>query len=132
VKKPDADYTIYVSEDKDKLLGYIVLRTIEDNDLRIGWIADMLTSSRDSPASMDLITKAVQYFKVMGIDMVLCVMPPKAYIATSLRKHGFLMISKWRRYKFQIFCEIIIPKYPESLLHNPDNWYLTRGDSDLI
>ncbi len=132
VKKPDADYTIYISEDRDKLLGYIVLRTIVDNGLRIGWIVDILTSYKDNPASIDLLTKAVQYFKAIGIDMVLCVMPPKAYLAASLIKHGFLMISKWRRHKYQIFCEVIIPKYPESLLHNPDNWYLTRGDSDLI
>jgi hypothetical protein len=132
VKKPDADYTIYVSEQDDQLLGYIVLRSVEDNGLKVGWIADILTCSRDTLAAMDLITKAIQHFEAKGEDMILCVMPPRAYLAPRLRKCGFFNVSKLRRGKERINCREFTAKYPESFLHNPNNWFLTRGDSDLI
>jgi hypothetical protein len=132
IKKPDADYTIYVSEDGDRLLGYIVLRIIQNNGLTVGWIVDILTNSKDSPAGMDLIGKAIQYYRMVDTDIIWCVMPPKAYFAPVLRKFGFLMISKLRRGKERINCRTFTTKYPDSFLHNPDNWYVTRGDSDLI
>jgi hypothetical protein len=132
IEKSDADYIIYVSEDRDKLLGYIVLRNVEDKGLQIGWIADILTSSKSSPASMDLLAKAVQYFKNIGIDVVLCVMPPKAYLINSLRKHIFFPISRFRKKIDAIRIRLLKPEYSDSVIYNPDNWYLTRGDSDLI
>ncbi len=132
VKKPDADYTIYISEDDNQLLGYVVLRNLEDNGLRIGWIADMLTSSKDSPASMDLITRAIQYFRITGMDVALCVMPPKVYLKNSLGKCGFLFVSRLRKKMNAIRIRLLKPEYNDSLVNNPNNWYLTRGDSDLI
>ncbi len=132
IKKPNADYTIYVSENRGQLLGYIVLRVIQNNGLTVGWIVDILTNSKDSPAGMDLIGKAIQYFRMVDTDIIWCAMPPKAYLAPVLRKFGFLMISKLRRGKERINCRTFTTKYPDSFLHNPNNWYLTRGDSDLI
>jgi len=132
VKKPDADYTIYISENDNQLLGYVVLRNLEDNGLRIGWIADMLTSSKDSPASMDLIAEAVKYFKMEKVDAILCVLPQKAYLTYHLQKHGFTLYSRWSRSRYTINYDLFEITYPESTLVNPNNWYLTRGDSDLI
>ena len=132
VKKPDADYTIYISEDEGQLLGYIVLRIIQNNGLTVGWIADVLTNSKDSPAGMDLMCKAIQYFRMVDTDIIWCAMPPKAYLAPVLRKFGFLRVSKLRRGKERINCRTFTTKYSDSFLHNPNNWYLTRGDSDLI
>ncbi len=132
IKKPDANYTIFISEDEGQLLGYIVLRIIEDNGLRIGWIADILTNSRDTPAVMDLIAKGTRYFNNIDMDVVLCVMPPKGYIAPSLKKIGFFTIPRWRKMVYPICIRPYMEEYPKSQLLNPNNWYLTRGDSDLI
>jgi GNAT superfamily N-acetyltransferase len=132
IKRPDADYTIYISEQEDQLLGYIVLRTTEENGLKSGWIADILTKDKKDPAAMDLIAKTVQHFKATDTDIILCVMPPKAYLTPILRKHGFILISKWIGSKYPIDYDPFEPTYPETMLTNPNNWYITRGDSDLI
>ncbi len=132
IKKPDAEYTIYISEQSNQLLGYVVLRIIEDNGLKTGWIADILTSAKNSLAAMDLIAKAIHHCKAMGVDMIMCVMPPKAYLAPTLRKHGFSYSYKLLRKLNPIRIAPILPKHPEVILVNPSNWYLTRGDSDLI
>ncbi len=132
IKKPGTEYTIYIAEQDIQLRGYIILRIVEENGLRIGWIVDILTRSKHSLVMMDLIGKAIQYFRMLKIDVILCVIPPSTYLATSIKKFGFLMLSRWRRQEFQIVCVVITPKYHESLLYNPNHWYLTRGDSDLV
>jgi GNAT superfamily N-acetyltransferase len=131
-KKPDADYIIYVSEQGNRLLGYIVLRDIEDKDLKIGWIADILTRHKDTPALMDLVTKAILHFRTQGSDMVLCVMPPRAYLVPSLQKHGFIFISKWRRRISTVRIRESVPNNDKLQLYNSNDWFLTWGDSDLI
>jgi hypothetical protein len=132
IAKPDADYTIYISEQDNQLLGYIVLRTIMDNSIKIGWIADILTNSRETTASTDLISRAIQHFTSAGVDLILCVMPPKAYLIPSLRRFGFLYASRWQNNKDCVNCRSITSKFSETLLHKSEDWFLTRGDSDLI
>jgi GNAT superfamily N-acetyltransferase len=132
IKRPDAGYTLYISEHEGQLLGYIVLRSIEDNGLKVGWIVDILTGSTDTAASMDLVNQAIRHFKMLKGDIIMCALPPNTYIALSLRKQGFFMVSKLRRSKEQIICRTFTSKYPESLLLTASNWFLTCGDSDFV
>jgi hypothetical protein len=132
VKRPDADYTIYISEKGDQLVGYIVLRSIEDNKLKTGFIMDLFTNTEDSTSAMDLLNKAQQHFNNTGDDMILCIMPPKAYLAPSLRKNGFLMVSRWTRKETAIRIRQISEGDLKYADFNPDDWYLTQGDSDTL
>ena len=132
IKRPDANYTIYISEQGNQLLGYIVVRIIEDNGLQIGWITDILTSSKETPASTDLIWRAIQYFRSNEVDLVLCTLPSRAYLAHSLRRQGFLFASRWQKAISAVTVKLITPKYDESFITNPHSWYITRGDTDLI
>ncbi len=132
VKKPDAEYTIYISEDDEQLLGYIILRNVKYNGIKIGWVCDMMTISKESSAAMDLITKAIQHFKTEITDIILFTLPQKTNQVLSLHKHGFIFASRWQRGLNPITISPIASAYPESFLLNPNNWYLTRGDSDLI
>ncbi len=132
VKKPDASYTIYISEQDGQLLGFIVLKVARNNGLQMGWIADVLTHSKDTPAISDLIAKAIQHFKMVGADIISCTLPLKTYLTSSLRRFGFLFASRWQRGINPITISPITSVYPVSFLLNPNNWFITRGDSDLI
>jgi hypothetical protein len=132
IKRPDANYTIYISEQNGRLLGFVVLRVTQNNGLQMGWIADILTHSPDMQIVSDLIDQAVKYFKMLGVDTIMCTLPLKTYLTSSLRRFGFLFASKWQRGINPITISPITSAYPESFLLNPNNWYLTRGDSDLI
>jgi GNAT superfamily N-acetyltransferase len=131
-KRPDANYTIYVSEQDGQLLGYIVLRSIKDNGFSNGWIADILVTSCNTPAAMDLITMAIQYFIAKDIDIIRCIMPPRIYLARILKNQGFLLMSKWTNREIAIRIRELTESNLKPSLLSSENWYLTRGDSDLI
>jgi GNAT superfamily N-acetyltransferase len=130
-KKPKAKYTVFVAEETDRILGYVVLR-IEDIK-RLGYVVDLLAYTDRKSAIQSLILKAVEYFKKENVNLVICWMPnsnsnTKVFYRI-LNAQGFVRLFGRST---PLIARVNVSNLPEEYLRNPKNWYVTIGDSDYI
>lgn len=120
-------YVIFVAKRKESILGYIVLRHLERNSLRRGYIVDMLTKADDKETIDALIFRAVSFFKENKCDMAECfILTSKRSHSWSLRRNGFIF-KKVRSY----FCTYSKDEKSRAIITNPGNWYITASDPDF-
>ena len=132
-EKPSHDYVILTAEEEHDLLGYVVLRCMEDFSLQMGFIVDILTTPKETRACTDLITAAVDYFELRKMDIVSCLMLPSAAYSRSLTEMGFMMAPK-RLLPQRMYLGVctFTSEYPAAFLAEPRNWFITWGDHDYI
>lgn len=125
---PDEKYAIYIARRNGKISGYIILRNEDKGGLKYGYIVDILTMSDDKELLQYLIQKAVELFKIKGVDLITCLISPCNRVHLGiLKRNGFFFkeyITKFMGYTNSL-------QLPEKDLKNPCNWFISRGDSDI-
>jgi len=133
VEKPANDYVILITEKGNDLLGYIVLRCMEEFGLRVGFIVDIFTIPEETGVSVDLISEAVKYFELKQMDMVGCLMLPNVRYGHSLKQAGFIKApSKLLPQDMYLGVRPISSQYPVTFFIDPNNWFINWSDHDVV
>lgn len=141
---PENEYSIYLALERQKILGYCVLREMQEGNLSIGRIADIIGFEDHLNVVGHLIQKALTCFKEHNLDIAQSSISEKHPYKPIFRKAGFI---PYPRPKFALGCAINLPgtiiegeaAYSEALLlsQNPflkkkSNWFMMLGDFDWI
>ena len=123
-----SNYTIYIADGKESLLGYVVLRETIEDGLRRGTIVDII--AYHDKVFENLIQRAIEFFKEKNVDFVQCWLMPNHRYCKILRHMGFIA---WRSRQ----ALIVRANPPEAsgapiLPTDSSRWFITYGDSDHI
>jgi GNAT superfamily N-acetyltransferase len=130
---PGREYRALVAERGDEILGYMILRCMEQFDLRGGMIVDLGALPDREPVLDALLAEAEKFFREQQMDLVACLINGDDKLVKRLRKHGFLPIARKLGFKEWHFeCRLNSPTLAKEFFGEPANWFLTFGDTDII
>jgi len=119
-------YNIYIAEEEDTLLGYIIttVRNLSYN-IRNGIIVDIVSINSNINITNMLFEMALKSFIDQGVDIVSCNLSNKLYI-NLFKKIGFIQSP------IRITSRILF-KFNKNLYSGTDlDWFVTQGDSNVI
>lgn len=130
-EKPSENYTVFIAESGEKLLGFIVVKCMERFGLQSGFIMDMVVIPEELRVSTDLVSAAVNYCEMKRMDMVGCLMLPGVSFSRTLKQAGFVSLPK-RLLPQGMYLGVcnFTSQYPTTYLADPGNWFITWGDHD--
>ena len=129
VDVPNVEYTIYLAEEGGEICGYIVLRCAKQDQLS-GHIIDIIAPLDRPEVFHSLLSKAIEYFKEEGVDVIFCKMIADKIFYKIFRENGF--VSSRFIIKSKFIVRINSPKISETYLKDKKNWFIQVGDSDFI
>lgn len=130
VAKPGERYVIFVAEQDQSLLGYIVGKMIEENGGRAGLLMDLLTVAH-GPARVDdlLVRRLFRHFVTLRVDYALAWMLPHDRLYPALLRQA--MREREEFPKAHMIYVITSPGKPdETVIRDVRNWHVTLGDAD--
>jgi GNAT superfamily N-acetyltransferase len=125
VDAPNADYTIYIAEEDDKISGYIVLGCRNENSLMWGHIEDIIALTGRSDIIQCLIAKAIEYFRDAKVDAIFSKMIANEVYRKRFLRNGFI---PHFRFKGRFITYNASTELSGEYLKNPDNWFIQQGD----
>jgi GNAT superfamily N-acetyltransferase len=130
-RKPNVKYTVLLAEKNSEILGYIVLRSISQENLRLGYIVDILASLDEKVVIQSLILKSIEHFRKENVDSIFCSMLNNNLAAGTyyniLRYNGFIPVSS-----NPLIARVNSPELSKKSVGDSTKWYITIGDSDDI
>lgn len=132
-ENPTEDYTIFVARRDQEIVGYVVLKCETRFGLEIGFIVDLLTLPDELDIGNGLVSRAVEYFLSKNSDLVGCLMLERAPLARSLRENGFVLLPD-RLFPQELHLSVrrLSEEYTDQFITNPQNWFVTWGDHDVV
>lgn len=132
-QKPEDEYVVFTIKNYKKLKGYIILKIEEKFNLKIGLIMDILTDPSCEAYHEYLINHALFFFKKKKVGIISIIMFPQWRFYKSLKRNLFMKMLKI------FFPEEIYfgarknnDELDIQLVEDPNNWYLTWGDTDVV
>lgn len=133
--KPGSKYTVYLIEEKSAIMGYIVLMSRDEKAMRVGYIVDIVCSTGRMSAAKLMILKALEHFTEENVDLVRTWMMDTSPIARKysaiLRANGFISPSRLIN-RPQLIARTNSPRFSKAVIGDPENWFVTLGDSDCV
>ena len=130
VDVPDINYTIYLAEEGEEICGYVVLRSVKEQNLISGYIFDIVAPLNRTEVIHCLLSKAIKHFEEEKVDVIFCKLIANKIFYKIFRKNGFISS---RFIKGGRFCAYTShPKISETYLKDKKNWFIQIGDSDFI
>ena len=131
-RNPLRGYRAVAFEEEDQLVAYAVVRCMEQFGLRGGMITDVVGRPGRDDAVQAVLAAAEEYFVKEEMDLSACLMHGDRRITRLLRRKGFLLAPK-RSFKEWYFCvRVNSDSVRPDLAHDPDSWYVTFGDTDVV
>jgi len=125
---PGVNYQIYLAEKMGQICGYLVLRCVEQEQVKRSVIFDALAQSVETAEY--LVSKVLERCRQEEVDIVSCSMiASKAYLKV-FRKNGFIYVPFVKGMRFCAYSSSSCVS--KEFLKNPENWFVQRGDSDII
>lgn len=124
---PGREYRIIIAQKNSKILGYIILREMPRMNLQFGLIVDILTYRRDHHTRWILLAKAVEYFKMKGVDLVGCMIQDDEY-QQDLKALGFIKSLE----KYYFIIHLNTNQFEREVIAVPKKWFISWGDLDTI
>jgi len=126
---PDVKYTIYLAEVSGEVWGYIVLRCIETEDIKSGFILDLVTPLNQEGIIQSLVSTAIEYFKQEKADIIYCRMLGDRKYYKVFKENGFIYSLFRLRSRFAAYSD---KQALQIYLKNPKYWFIQIGDSDFL
>jgi len=128
---PCRDYTFLRADDKGETIGFCVVRIKEVEGVKNGMIADFVVSPGRKDAAVALIKKSIGYFAENDAELCGTLMLAHTEESKYLKRIGFVQCP--RKFLPQPFPLIVksLNKHSERL-SNPQNWFITMGDYDVV
>ena len=130
-RTPLRRYRIFAAEQNGKLICYMVLRSMEFFDLKVGAVVDLFPIHADKKIIKALFHQAQALFQQEGMDLLVFMIPPQFSKAIKglrfLKIPDFLNLKRWYvglRYQGSRFTQDFLLKI--------ENWFLTFGDTDIV
>lgn len=125
VEKPENEYAIFLARRQQEIVGFIVLKIVINN-MKRGFIVDLLTLPDEDSVAEVLINRAVEYFRGEEADLLLCLMFQDTTYYRVLRKLGFT-----HRYSgIQLNVRVFDTDISKEFIGDSGNWYFVFGDTD--
>jgi len=128
VAVPDVNYLIYIAEEAGQICGYLVLRCLQQNELKTGIIFDILAQSEE--IAQCLISKAVERCEQERVDFINGSMIANKIYLKALRRNSFIAIPFIKGSNFCAYSSS--PHISKDFLKYPGNWLVQLGDSDTV
>lgn len=130
---PFRDYQFFILEEKEQLLGYIVLRYMEEFGLKGGMIVDFLVHPKRPEAFEALVSACLYYSTEQEMDLVACILHGNRALLKRLQKLRFIKVPRFLEPKKWYFTvRQNNTRYSADLINSPHSWFLTFGDTDVI
>ncbi len=123
LRHPTRHYVIYRALHGGEMKGYIVLRKVELLKLNSSVIVDLL--ALDDQTLSELLEKGIEHSRQEGADLLGFMVPKPHVYHRTLRKRGFLPSLK-------AFHFLVYSRGKERFFFDPEEWYVTWGDTDVI
>lgn len=128
-RHPGLDYAKFAAVLDGRLVGYIVCRIREEGRRKRGYICDILAlPEMEKWIIPELLKNAIDHCDSEGADSVTCWALPHAHLFRQLKRRGFIA----RPSEINLVARLLSEKVSKDDLFNPDNWYVSMGDSDGI
>ena len=128
VTVPGVEYSIYLAEKTDEILGYIVLRTLQREYRKVVAVLDILADS--GQIAQSLVSQAVQHSKRGKADLIYCnFLTNKTYVQ-AFRNNGFMSVPFIKGSRFCAYSSS--PDISRDFLRDAKNWFVQIGDSDVV
>ena len=121
----NSNYTIYLAERGNEVLGYIVLKLLERAGVKIGEIMDILALPEYENISGCLISTAAQHYRESEVEALYCQILRSNPYYQSLRRNGFIPL---RGRGLRLLAHATSAESPQNFISDSRNWFLTRGD----
>jgi len=130
---PGRRYWAVVAERDGEILGYVILRCMEQFELRGGVIVDLGALPDREPVLGALLVEAEGFFREQRSDLVACLISGDDEYSGLLRRSGYLPLPRKLGFKEWHFgCRVHSPALNSEFFGDPANWYVTFGDTDVI
>jgi GNAT superfamily N-acetyltransferase len=121
---PHRRYDLLEARRRGELVGYAVSRLDDYRGLRLGWIVDVFTDTRDEGAKEALIHRLLESFQAAGVARAQAY-SLNAPLAATLRRFGF-----FPGFSAVQFC-VKSAVDPQGAFADVGGWNLMFGDGDL-
>jgi hypothetical protein len=130
---PDWDYRIVLAEDKDQLLGYIVIRIASYFGLSGGMIMDVTAALGQRDILAALISDGIHYSRETGMDLVACLTKGDRETQSALKQQGFMIMPRLKGYKRWYFGgRTNNATINAAVLKDANSWRVSFGDVDIL
>lgn len=126
-EKPNATYDVFLAERNGQIEGYLVTNKLQSESANVGWIIDVLCSSRN--VLMNLVHAAIEYLREFSVDSIKCLIQKNQVEYQGLQKLGF---TGYPRPKQRLCARINSPHISQMYKEVADEWYVTYGDCDFM
>ena len=126
VSIPDIQYSIRFAEKNGELLGYMVMRVMTWEGVKIGVIFDLISISE--AIDRCLLIEAINHCRREKTDLAYSRTIANSSYIRACKKSGFISVpfaGSW-------FTTFPTPGISDEFLLNRDNWYVQMGDSDFL
>lgn len=130
---PHREYKILCYFEKKEILGYVILRTKVQDNIKSGFMVDFVIADkyRFSEIGKELLKGAIFYFKKEMVELIGCLVVENSLEYKIMRKYGFVACPKiLRPQPFKVITKWHIGKVPKNF-NDPINWFLTMIDYDV-
>lgn len=131
VNVPNTQYVIYIAERRDEILGYIILLCRELRGLLFSYIVDVVTLPGLKNVFQCLILKSIEHSNNENADILFHQVIGNEMYYNILRRNGFLS-SRFIDRRFHFIARVNTSRVSETLIRNPDRWFVQIGDSDTV
>jgi len=126
--KPKATYETFIAEKEGQIEGYLVTDKQQDETANVGWIIDVLCSSRS--VFLNLVRHAVEHLNSYSVDSIRCFIQENKSEYEWMKKSGF---TGYPRPKVTMIARINSPEISQALYDEASkDWYVTYGDGDFM
>jgi GNAT superfamily N-acetyltransferase len=131
-RNPLREYRVVAYEEREQLVAYAVVRSMEQFGLRGGMILELIGRPGREDALQAVLAAAEEHSRREGMDLMACLLHGDGRVTRLLKRNGFLLAPK-RSFKEWYFCvRVNNDSVDSNWSADPDSWYVTFGDTDII
>jgi hypothetical protein len=133
LRNPTRTYAVLALEEGDQLIAYTVVRYMQQFGLKACMITELM-SRPDRPDALEaVLVSAVRHTRSRGMDLCACSIHGNEQTSALLKKNGFMLLPKKFAPKEWYFgARINNDSVDGALVNDPQEWYLTFGDTGVI
>jgi len=130
---PQRDYRAVAFEENGELIAYAVVRVMKQFGLRGVMIMELESQPNRDDAIQEVIKAISEYILEVGADLATYLAHGENYLIDLLKQNGFILLPKRFSLKNWFFgVRMNDHSIDQQIINDPDNWYLTFGDTDII